>query len=274
MQTVKFPVDKELLTELEQLCLQRGWNLARGLAIATEAGIRVLQWDEKFGSASDQHADAIAIRRELVELSSRLSSIKFQNFQLSKDNQNYELREGSLRSRIRNLEQQLLLGKEQQVLKCQSDQLQEVGKVLASHVMTKEVITVKPETTLRQAVDLMLRHRISGLPVVDDNGRLVGLLVENDLVLGARTGLPVHLQLLEDLLNAKKPDRHEEQLRELANRPVKEYMSTELVTASPDTPLRQLVALLVSNDFKRIPIVEGERLVGIVSRADIIKVMR
>jgi len=83
----------------------------------------------------------------------------------------------------------------------------------------------------------MLQHRISGLPVVDGEGRLVGLLTENDLVLGSAPGLPIHLQLLEDLLDAKEPTRHLDQIQEIGEKRVKELMTREIVTAQPDAPL-------------------------------------
>ena len=143
----------------------------------------------------------------------------------------------------------------------------------AKDVMSTKVISVGPDTSVRAAVAIMLKHRISGLPVVDDKGKLVGLLTENDLVLGTQWGLPVHLQLLEDLLGTKDPTRNLKQMQAIGAEIVSTLMTKELVTASPNTPVGELVALLVNNDFKRIPIIDNHKLVGIVTRADIIKIM-
>lgn len=144
----------------------------------------------------------------------------------------------------------------------------------ARDVMSVNLITVSPNEPVRKAVALMLEHRISGLPVVDSEGALVGLLTENDLVMGTSSELPVHLQLLEDLLEAREPTRHLTQVQEIGKKMIRDLMVEDLVTAGPDTPVGELIALLVKNDFKRIPIVSGGKLEGIVTRADIVKIMQ
>lgn len=143
----------------------------------------------------------------------------------------------------------------------------------AKEIMSTNLITVRPDEPVRKAVALMLEHCISGLPVVDCGGALVGLLTENDLVLGSSPGLPVHLQLLEDMLGVREPTRHLKQVRFIGDRKIRDLMVEDVVTASPDTPVGEVIALLVKNDFKRIPIVSAEKLVGIVTRADILKIM-
>lgn len=144
----------------------------------------------------------------------------------------------------------------------------------ANDVMSTKLITIAPDTKVRDAVKLMLEHRISGLPVVDSSGKLVGLISESDLVLDAEPGLPIHLQLLEDLLGVEDPTRHFKKIRDIGDKPVSALMVKEVVTASPDTPVGELVSLLVNSDFKRIPIVDKNQLAGIVTRADIVRLMK
>ncbi len=144
----------------------------------------------------------------------------------------------------------------------------------ARDIMTTRVITTTPDARVSDAVDLMLKHRISGLPVVNEQGKLMGLLVESDLVYGARSDLPAHLQLLENFLNSGGTDMKEEELAQMASHPVSRYMTRQLVTATPDASVRELVEIMVENDFKRIPIIQGDFLKGIVTRADILKVIR
>ncbi len=143
----------------------------------------------------------------------------------------------------------------------------------AKDVMSTKLITIASDTKVRDAVKLMLEHRISGLPVVDSSGKLVGLITESDLVLDAEPGLPIHLQLLEDLLGAEDPTRHFKKIRDIGDKPVSALMVKEVVTASPDTPVGELVSLLVNSDFKRIPIVDKNQLAGLVTRADIVRLM-
>ena len=144
----------------------------------------------------------------------------------------------------------------------------------ANDDMSTKLITIAPDTKVRDAVKLMLEHRISGLPVVDSSGKLVGLITESDLVLDAEPGLPIHLQLLEDLLGVEDPTRHFKKIRDIGDKPVSALMVKEVVTASPDTPVGELVSLLVNSDFKRIPIVDKNQLAGIVTRADIVRLMK
>ncbi len=144
----------------------------------------------------------------------------------------------------------------------------------ARDIMTNKVITITPDAKVRQAVDLMLRHRISGLPVVDERGKLVGLLVESDLVYSSRPDLPAHLQLLEDFLRSGRTDMQEDELVEMASHPVSRYMTRQVVTATPEASVRELVEIMVENNFKRIPIIQDGILKGIVTRADILKVIR
>lgn len=102
----------------------------------------------------------------------------------------------------------------------------------------------------------------------------MGLLTENDLVLGGGTLLPLHLQLLDDLISQGDPARSLQDLQRLARLPVQDLMTREVMAAQPKTPIGELISMLVTNDFKRIPVIDGNSLVGIVTRADIIKVIK
>ncbi len=106
MKEIKVQVDEELLAELKGLAGKKEWANDRSLSIALEAGIRLLVWEDKINEEKGEE-DALVMRRELARISSTLSALTFQNFELIKDNRNYQLREGSLQSRIKNLEQQL-----------------------------------------------------------------------------------------------------------------------------------------------------------------------
>ncbi len=105
MKEITIKVDEALLEDLETLAEKKAWDRDRALAISLEAGVRLLVWEETVEEKDGD--DAVVMRQELAKISSTLSALKFQNFELSKDNQGYQLREGSLRSRIKNLEQQL-----------------------------------------------------------------------------------------------------------------------------------------------------------------------
>lgn len=137
--------------------------------------------------------------------------------------------------------------------------------MLVAEVMTTELITVAPEALVTDAANLMLRSGVSGLPVVS-NGKLVGMITEADFVeREAARDQESHDRLL-DVLFAR------------ASHPVDgaklvgDVMSTSLVTATPDMRLARAARLMVDAGVKRLPVVEDGRLVGIVSRHDVIRV--
>jgi CBS domain-containing protein len=116
-------------------------------------------------------------------------------------------------------------------------------------VMTRQVVSVPPEATVDQAIELLLRHRVSGLPVVDSRQRLVGVVTEYDL-----------LKALYD--------------HEIGDQPVREHMSADPIYVEEDTSLTAVADLLLSSRLRRLPVVSGGRLVGLVSRHDLIRLIR
>jgi CBS domain-containing protein len=132
-------------------------------------------------------------------------------------------------------------------------------------VMTREVVTVAPDATFKDAVRLLERHRVSGLPVVDAQGRLVGIVTEADLLNKAEKREP-DAYVLESR-------RHRLDRSRAAALDVASAMSTEVATVLPDSPIALAARQMHSRGFKRLPVVdEAGLLVGIVSRGDLLKV--
>jgi CBS domain-containing protein len=141
----------------------------------------------------------------------------------------------------------------------------------AEQIMTRPVLTVRGEESLGDAVRLMLEKGISGLPVVDDAGKPIGMLTEGDLLRRAETHTErKHSRWMEFLLG---PSRMAEEYVHAHSRRVKEVMSHKLVTVSPDTPLDQVVTIMEKHCIKRVPVVDGEQLVGIISRANLVRAL-
>lgn len=137
----------------------------------------------------------------------------------------------------------------------------------AAQVMTFGAATIQPQASIREAARMMLDYRISGLPVVDGEGNLVGIITEGDL-LGGITGDHKRRSWLEFILDngnsnplPKQPQAHS----------VDEIMTREIVTASEDTPVQDVVKLMKANAIKRVPIVKDNKVVGIISRADLLR---
>lgn len=138
----------------------------------------------------------------------------------------------------------------------------------AKDIMTTAVVTVEPDSTVVHAIQLMLQKRISGLPVVDGSGHVVGMVTEGDLLRRSETGTERRRsRWLEFLLG---PGRLADEYTHSHGRKVAEIMTAAPITVSEDAPLDEIVRLMEKRQIKRVPVVRGERLVGIVSRANLL----
>ena len=139
----------------------------------------------------------------------------------------------------------------------------------AADVMTRNVLTVGPESSVAQAIRLMLNNNISGLPVLAADRKVVGILTEGDLLRRGETGTERHRPRWLEILMG--PGRAAGEYVRTHGRKVADIMSTDVVSVSADTPLDEVVGLMERRRIKRVPVVEGEALVGIVSRADLLR---
>ena len=139
----------------------------------------------------------------------------------------------------------------------------------AHQIMTRPVITVSPETTIVEAADIMLRRHISGLPVVDAAGKLVGIVSEGDFIrrseIGTQRKRGRFLKFILGPGQAAADFVHEHGCK------IAEIMTAEPVTITEDTPLQDIVALMEKNRLKRLPVIRDDRVVGIVSRANLLQ---
>ncbi len=139
----------------------------------------------------------------------------------------------------------------------------------ARDVMTSSVVTVAPEASLLEAGELMVKHDISALPVLDRQARLVGIVTERDFLRPTTDGTgherPRWLQVLMG--------RVKDGFRRSAERKVADVMTADPVTVTEDTPLDQVVMLMDRHSFHRLPVMRGATLVGIVSRADLLRAL-
>ena len=141
----------------------------------------------------------------------------------------------------------------------------------AADVMVSNVITVGVNASIGEVAAILLNNNISGAPVVGEKGELVGIVSEGDLIRRPETGTSKRhswwLELLsnERTLAAEYVKSH--------SRKVADVMTSDVITAKPDTPLGEIAAMLERNRIKRVPIVEGGKIVGLVSRANILQAL-
>jgi CBS domain-containing protein len=139
----------------------------------------------------------------------------------------------------------------------------------AHQIMTRKVITVSPETTIVDAANTMLRHHISGLPVTNVTGQLVGIVSENDFIRRGEIGTQRNRgRWLKFLLG---PGTLASDFVHAHGRKVGEVMTANVQSISEDTPLEDIVAAMERHNVKRLPVVRGSQVVGIVTRANLLQ---
>jgi CBS domain-containing protein len=140
----------------------------------------------------------------------------------------------------------------------------------AQDVMTQPVISVLQSASVLEAISLMLRHRISGLPVVDATGRLVGMLTEGDFLrrgeIGTQRRRPRWIEFFI-------PGRLADEYVRASGRKVAELMSVDVHSVDEQASLEEVVRVLERNRIKRVPVMRGDRLVGIITRANLMRAL-
>lgn len=142
--------------------------------------------------------------------------------------------------------------------------------MLACDVMARNVITVSPNAGLAEIADLMLKHRVSGLPVLD-NGTLVGIVTESDLLRRVETGTEVHHSRLAEFFTSAETLAHE--YTKSHGKKAAHLMSPSVVVVQADTPLAEVAEVLAANNIKRVPVMLNGKLVGIISRANLVQAL-
>jgi CBS domain-containing protein len=141
----------------------------------------------------------------------------------------------------------------------------------AKDIMTRRVISISPDASIFEAAHLMLQNRISGLPVVDSTGALVGVVTEGDFLRRAETGTEKHRpRWIEFVLG---PGRAAADFTHSHGRKVDEVMSVDPLSVSEDTSVEEIVSLMERHRIKRVPVTRDAHMVGIVSRANLVRAM-
>ena len=142
-------------------------------------------------------------------------------------------------------------------------------------IMTTDVVTVQPDTSVNQIATLMHERQITGIPVVDDARHVVGIVTELDMIVrNTRLELPAFIQILDlARIPLEMPGHYRNRLRHMLGATAGDMMTEDVVTLSPDAEMQDLADLMVKRRVNPVPVVENRVLVGIVSRADLIRMM-
>jgi len=141
------------------------------------------------------------------------------------------------------------------------------------NIMTTDVITVNENATVEKCANILSTHHLSGLPVLDDEGHIKGVITEGDLIRrNSRIKGPAFLELLGGIIYLDNPNKFLDDVKKSMGQFARDVMSNDLITVSPDAEIEDAATLLVRKKIKRLPVLDREgKLIGILSRKDIMK---
>ena len=141
-------------------------------------------------------------------------------------------------------------------------------------IMTTELITVSPETEILQAAEVLLGNHINGVPVVDNSGKLVGILCQSDLIAQQkRLPIPSFFTFMDGLIETSSAKRIEKEIQKIAAVTVAQAMTPDPVFVAPDMGIEVVAGLMVDSGLHTIPVLDEGKLVGIVGKEDILNTL-
>ena len=141
-------------------------------------------------------------------------------------------------------------------------------------IMSKDIISVTPDTEIAHVARLLLEKRINGVPVVDEDGSLVGIICQSDLIAQQKNiPIPSLFTLLDGFMPLTSLKRLDKEVEKIAAARVTQAMTLNPETVEPETAIEDVAALMVDKGFHTLPVVEEGKLVGIVGKEDILKTL-
>ncbi len=141
-------------------------------------------------------------------------------------------------------------------------------------IMTTDVISVSPETEIVQAARIMIEKRINGLPVLDGDGRVVGILCQSDLVAQQKSvPIPSLFSLMDGFMPLTSLKKIEKEVEKIAALTVAQAMTAKPITVTPETGIEEVAGLMVDKGFHTLPVVQDGKLVGVVGKEDVLKTL-
>ncbi|MBC8390247.1 MAG: CBS domain-containing protein [Actinobacteria bacterium] len=148
-------------------------------------------------------------------------------------------------------------------------------ELLARDVMVKKVITINKDASVAELSELLIKNKISGVPVVDDSGKLIGIATEGDLIVrDADLHFPRYFKLLDSIIYLESLNKFKRNLRKYLGAKVEDVMTSKVKIVKEDTPVNVVANIMIRNNVNRVPVLDNDgNLVGIITRADIVKSM-
>ncbi|MFO7987417.1 MAG: CBS domain-containing protein [Desulfatiglandaceae bacterium] len=142
----------------------------------------------------------------------------------------------------------------------------------ASDIMTTDVITVRKDTSLKELAGILYNNHINGVPVVDDDGSLLGIICESDLIRkDKKLHIPTVVAIFDVVLYLERPSRIQKEIDRLSATTVEDLYTQDPVTVDEKTPIDDIATLMTEKKIYTIPVVDGDRLVGVIGKADLLR---
>lgn len=150
-----------------------------------------------------------------------------------------------------------------------------MSELLARDVMVKKVITINKNASVAELSELLIKNKISGVPVVDDSGKLVGIATEGDLIVrDADLHFPRYFKLLDSIIYLESLNKFKRNLRKYLGTKVEDVMTSKVKIVKEDTPVNIVANIMIRNNVNRVPVLDNDgNMVGIITRIDIVKSM-
>lgn len=144
----------------------------------------------------------------------------------------------------------------------------------AKDIMTSEVITVRMETTVNELAEVLWKNRISGAPVLDDDGKVVAMVTENDLIdQSKKFHIPTMISLIDSVIFLESSKKIEKEIQKMAGNTVQDICSKELVTVDGETALDEIATIMANKKVHTLPVLMNDKLIGVIGKSDIIRSM-
>ncbi len=144
----------------------------------------------------------------------------------------------------------------------------------AVDIMTSNIITVTTETSVQELAKILSDNNISGVPVVDNAGNLLGVVTENDLIdQSKKLHIPTVITILDSVFYLENPNRMEKEMKKMAGATVLDIYSSEPVSVNEDTTLDDIATIMAEKNIHTLPVVRNTKLIGVIGKKDIIKTL-
>ena len=144
----------------------------------------------------------------------------------------------------------------------------------AKDIMTKEVITVRQDATVKELAEILWKNKISGAPVIDENDTVTSVVTESDLIdQTKKVHIPTMISLLDSVIFLESSKKTEEEIKKMSGNTVQDICSGTLISVDEETGLDEIATIMSEKNVHTLPVIQDNKLVGVIGKSDIIRSM-